>query len=859
MSAASAARVVFGLLCVWAGPALGQLTLSFVDVTNEPPPNGSSAALGHGVSAWTMDALIDVAEPDDWTVAGVCGGPLVPGIEVYYVLDPNTGDPVVTAPGDETDFQRFATFISLPREQFSRKRFGPSGVPSGPTFACHSPSPITEPGLLDLGWYEYPPTNPPDEGAILRITLVANGPDYQGATYFSDDGPTYPSDPLLAEFWVAAATDDVPSPLVERAIQFFGVAPVVSQTSFQLGEGMQRDFTVFLPRPPEKELTVTISGDQHVEIVHGAVLTFGPQDYDQPQPVTFTALEDADSADHWASLFLEAPGLAPLRLRARILDDDRIRVSPNQLTIPEGSESVFEVTLRGDPDGPVQIEVVAEGDPDIQVIAGGLLRFDSSDFDVPQPVTVRAAHDRDITDGAATIRVQSEGFRSASVDVRSLDRDEPAALFVDAGAAGEGNGRDWANAYTQLRDALAAADGNPSVREIRVATGVYAPAPPGGSRAASFRLRNQRALLGGFAGAANPSNPHERDPARYVTVLSGDLNGDDEPGFENITDNSRHVLRAAADVDASARIDGFAIRGGAADGDDDGGGLWCAGSPTVSRCRFLGNRTSNHGGAVYIEQGGPTFANCEFTGNEASLETGGGGGVWIEQSAAPTFLNCLFAGNTARNVGALRTGPSATAVIHCAISENRALEDVGGVRVGIAGATLAGCVIWGNTDAGGATQAAQLRSLAATPDLSINYSCVQGWDGTFGGVGNIGDDPRFVDPNQGDFHLAADSPCIDAGDPQGVVAPGGEADLDGQYRVWNGRADMGADEFAAPPLLAGDLDLDCDVDLDDLAALLAGFGAAGGAFHSQGDTDWDADVDLSDLARVLADLGAVCP
>ncbi len=53
--------------------------------------------------------------------------------------------------------------------------------------------------------------------------------------------------------------------------------------------------------------------------------------------------------------------------------------------------------------------------------------------------------------------------------------------------------------------------------------------------------------------------------------------------------------------------------------------------------------------------------------------------------------------------------------------------------------------------------------------------------------------------------------------------------------------------------LPGDMDGDGDVDLSDLAALLADYGCTGGC---AGDTDGDGDTDLSDLATVLANFGA---
>jgi hypothetical protein len=58
------------------------------------------------------------------------------------------------------------------------------------------------------------------------------------------------------------------------------------------------------------------------------------------------------------------------------------------------------------------------------------------------------------------------------------------------------------------------------------------------------------------------------------------------------------------------------------------------------------------------------------------------------------------------------------------------------------------------------------------------------WNNTGGDYGNaipgahdISADPRLVDPANGDFHLSADSPCIDAGDPVNYPLTDFEGDL----------------------------------------------------------------------------------
>jgi len=56
----------------------------------------------------------------------------------------------------------------------------------------------------------------------------------------------------------------------------------------------------------------------------------------------------------------------------------------------------------------------------------------------------------------------------------------------------------------------------------------------------------------------------------------------------------------------------------------------------------------------------------------------------------------------------------------------------------------------------------------------------------------------------------------------------------------------------------GDIDIDGDVDLDDLAVLLTNYGTPSGATFEDGDLDGDGDVDLADLAALLSAYGTVC-
>ena len=96
---------------------------------------------------------------------------------------------------------------------------------------------------------------------------------------------------------------------------------------------------------------------------------------------------------------------------------------------------------------------------------------------------------------------------------------------------------------------------------------------------------------------------------------------------------------------------------------------------------------------------------------------------------------------------------------------------------------VSNCIVWGNGNG-------SLHKDSEDFD-NITYSCIEGG---FAGTGNINSDPCFYDADANDFHLDANSLCIDAGDP-GFEADANETDIDGEERVVNERVDMGADEF----------------------------------------------------------------
>ena len=187
-----------------------------------------------------------------------------------------------------------------------------------------------------------------------------------------------------------------------------------------------------------------------------------------------------------------------------------------------------------------------------------------------------------------------------------------------------------------------------------------------------------------------------------------------------------------------------------------GGGVY---GGTLYNCTFTGNSAYDGGGAYY-----GTFHNCTFTGNLAYV---GGGGAYYG-----TLYNCALIGNLADYGG----GAYGDTLYNCTLSGNSA-DYGGGAYYGI----LYNCIVYHNT----------ALSYSNCLGSTLTYSCTTPDPG---GIGNITNDPRFVNAGAGDYHLQATSPCIDAGTNQAWMI--GATDLDGNPRLdASGRVDMGAYEY----------------------------------------------------------------
>jgi len=199
---------------------------------------------------------------------------------------------------------------------------------------------------------------------------------------------------------------------------------------------------------------------------------------------------------------------------------------------------------------------------------------------------------------------------------------------------------------------------------------------------------------------------------------------------------------------------------------------------TLNNCTIARNSAWDGGGGV----AGSIVNNSTLTSNR--VYHAGGGAV------GGTLNNCTLSGNYAYDWGG---GAADAALNNCTLAYNSAY--VGG---GAAGAALNNCVLYFNTtpdEDDGPNYSAHFYP-NGNVICTLNYCCT--YPLPTNGICNITNDPAFVNPLIGDFHLQTNSPCINSG--LNTYASGA-TDLDGHPRIAGGAVDIGACEFQSPSSL----------------------------------------------------------
>ncbi len=427
------------------------------------------------------------------------------------------------------------------------------------------------------------------------------------------------------------------------------------------------------------------------------------------------------------------------------------------------------------------------------------------------------------TDLAGNVRIQNSTIDMGAYEGINVPQ-AATIIYVDKDATGSNDGTSWADAYTNLQNAIQLN----AASEFWIAEGTYT---PGSQLTSTFDLNtDDTKLYGGFNGTETMLS--QRNPSTHVTILSGDLNNNDTGvsyyGTDR-SDNCYHVITINA---ANCIVDGVTITSGQANGgtaiDQEGAAISVNnGNFTLNRSRIEKCATVRGGAIRAIDQVGTLdIENTVFTENLGNIgpvlyARAGGGNFFVRMT------NCLLDNNTKESIGNpngigivwIRQdggGVIGFEVINTTIVHNKAdnstistpvfsISQINGSNRA-ANAYIYNSIFQNNQNiTGGNTQPltsvgngtsmnnAQLYAVQYSLDES-GFSNIGNNGSTFINTNNVSGAPLFTSAT--DYTLQSSSPAIDTG-INSLVPSNITTDLAGNNRIANNTVDMGAYEFGA--------------------------------------------------------------
>lgn len=258
-----------------------------------------------------------------------------------------------------------------------------------------------------------------------------------------------------------------------------------------------------------------------------------------------------------------------------------------------------------------------------------------------------------------------------------------------------------------------------------------------------------------------------------------------------------------------------------------GGGIaFSTGSDALFENSIIEENLSNYGGGIGIYFSNPTIKNLVIRNN--STNYGGGGGLFIQNSDVIVEDITFYGNHGFGGGGAIHVHGDCRPILNKLIMvDNIAGPTNGGGAIVVSDGAhprLINSIAWGNS-----MPEIELWWQSgwgfAGADITVAYSDVMGGENEvvvdtycelFWLDHNINELPCFVDPDENDYRLLPESPCIDAGAENFIFDDGLIFEYSEEY--WYGLApDFGDWEFT---YLLGDINDDDDIDVIDIVTLV---------------------------------------
>ena len=185
-------------------------------------------------------------------------------------------------------------------------------------------------------------------------------------------------------------------------------------------------YTVKLNTQPSANVEVEIGKEDdggNRLTVSPEVLRFNDVNWEDLQTVEIRARDDSDPNDETITLThtltgaTEYDGFDAPDVTVRIDDDDTagVKITPQNLDVPEESSNTYDVVLQTQPTRDVTITISESGDSgDDITLSTTTLRFSASTWESPQTVTVTAKDDDDAIDETVTLNHSVSGYTGVS-------------------------------------------------------------------------------------------------------------------------------------------------------------------------------------------------------------------------------------------------------------------------------------------------------------------------------------------------------------------------------------------------------------------------------------------------------------
>lgn len=288
-------------------------------------------------------------------------------------------------------------------------------------------------------------------------TATFSNPSIEDPTVTFSQGGTYVLR-LVASDGLLSASDDV-TIIVER----IAVTPLTLTTS---EGGAPQSFNVVLSAPPSSDVVIPIaSADTTEGTVSPTVLTFTPLNWNIPQPVTVTPVDDPIRDGNITYIISVGPAsssdpsfdaIDPPDVQVTNLDNDipGFIVSTPMITVTEGgSPATFSVVLATQPSADVSITLTST-DTTEGTVSPTSLTFTSADWNTPQQVTVTPVDDPAL-DFTQSYAIVLGAATSGDADYNGLDPADVAARTLDNETIGDPDSA-WGNCGTTGAEGLLA-------------------------------------------------------------------------------------------------------------------------------------------------------------------------------------------------------------------------------------------------------------------------------------------------------------------------------------------------------------------------------------------------------------------